>query len=392
MTTELRDYAGASVPTTLSGPITDSDTAITIANATGWATGSGGKFFIVVDEGLSTEEHIKILSRSGTSLTVASSGRGADGTTAVAHALGASVRAVFTANDATLLNQHAANTTLDDHTQYVHNTVARTVSADHDFVGDPTFTGTPEFTGNPLFTGTPHFTGTPTFDHMGTTADLVAISGTTASAGESLRPMRSDARLALTDTFLNDIRWLRGEIKTVIGSASAPAGSVELLGQTGFSKTAYPGTWADYQGTAAIETGPTTFSLIDGRGYALVGAGAGGAHGVAEKYGSDTHTMTQAELFPHTHTFSGTAHGHTATSPPHAHGIPRAGGGSYSAGATNYVPNNSGGTDQSPSFDATVSVSVANTTAGGTNSTTGGGTPFSVVQASIGVRLFIRLY
>ena len=45
----------------------------------------------------------------------------------------------------------------DDHTQYVHNTTARTVSAAHTFSGNLAVTGQPTFSGNALFTGVPVF-------------------------------------------------------------------------------------------------------------------------------------------------------------------------------------------------------------------------------------------
>lgn len=402
MTTELRDYAGAAVPTTLAGPITDADTAITIANATGWKTGSGGTFFIVVDPGLSTEEHIKIVTRSGTALTVATSGRGADNTTAVAHALGAVVQAVFTADDATLLNQHAANEALDDHTQYVHNTNARTVSADHDFTGNPTFSGTPNFSGDPTFVGTPHFTGTPTFDHMGETADLVSISGETANGGTSAKPMRADAQLAITDKLLNDIRWFSGEIKFSISNGAAPSGGVELLGQTGLSKVTYAGTWADYQGIAAVEIDATTFRLIDGRGLNPVGAGSGGSHNVGDVFGADTATLTTTELPTHNHSFAGSAHTHTTSETAHHHG--GSGGIQFVNGSVAHstIYSNAGSdSDHSPAYnlsatpntaDASTGLSVNAATATGTIGNNGSGSAFSIVQRSIGVRMFVRLY
>lgn len=87
---ERRDFAGAAAETTLNGSITDSSTSITISSGTGWPTGSQGKFFAVIDPGLSTEEKVLCTARSGTSLTTVS--RGQDGTTAQAHSSGATIR------------------------------------------------------------------------------------------------------------------------------------------------------------------------------------------------------------------------------------------------------------------------------------------------------------
>jgi len=396
MTTEARDYAGIAVPTKLAGPINETDIAITIVNATGWASGSNGKFFIVVDEGLSNEEHIKILSRSGTALTVATSGRGADGTTAVAHGIGADVKAVFTADDAQMLNNHLVKTTQDDHSQYVHNSIARSIDADHDFTGDPTFSGVPNFSGNPTFGGAPHFVGTPDFEHMGETGDLVAIDTGAANGGTSPKPMRADAKLALTSAAIMDIRWFPGEIKQGVSSSSAPPGGIELLGQTGLSKLTYPGTWADYQGTAAIEVDATTFRLIDGRGVALVGAGTGGDHAVGEIYGSDEVTLSVDNLAVHAHSVS---FSHNVTDAQHHHD--GAAGLQYlmKANSSTLYTNSGANTDHSPAFNVTATPSTTNNSSGisvadhsGNTGSAGNNVPVSVVQRSLGVRLFIRAH
>lgn len=95
-----RDFAGAAPATTLSSDITASSTTISVADGTGYPTGSGGNFFIVVDRGLSTEEKILCSSRSGNTFTVvATTGRGADETSASAHSSGAAVEHPGTKTD-----------------------------------------------------------------------------------------------------------------------------------------------------------------------------------------------------------------------------------------------------------------------------------------------------
>ena len=92
-----RDFAGGAAETTLNGSITDSSSSISITSSTGWPSGSAGKFYAVIDPGLSTEEKVLVTSRSGTTLSTVS--RGQDGTTAVAHSSGATIRHCVSAVD-----------------------------------------------------------------------------------------------------------------------------------------------------------------------------------------------------------------------------------------------------------------------------------------------------
>jgi hypothetical protein len=131
MAYEQRDYAGASVQTTLTSGISATDTSIIIDDSTGWPSGgAAGPFFVVVDRGLAGEEKIEVQSRTGTTLTVASAlKRGADDTSAATHAAGASISHTFTAQDARESNAHIANTGLDHHTQYLNS--ARHAAVSH---------------------------------------------------------------------------------------------------------------------------------------------------------------------------------------------------------------------------------------------------------------------
>jgi hypothetical protein len=142
---ERREYTGGAAPTELSSGISALDMNLSIVVSAGWPTGATGPFVLVIDSGLSTEEKIKCSARSGGNVTVVT--RGFDGTTAAAHSAGATVKHVLSANDIDLLNTHAATTTHDDHTQYVHNDNDRTITADHTFSGAPVFSGVPVFNG-----------------------------------------------------------------------------------------------------------------------------------------------------------------------------------------------------------------------------------------------------
>lgn len=99
MAYERRDYAGGAAETTITAGINASDTTITIASASGWPSGTNGPFAVVIDDGTANEEKVLIQSRTGTTLTVASSGRGYDGTSAASHSLGATIKHCLTAKD-----------------------------------------------------------------------------------------------------------------------------------------------------------------------------------------------------------------------------------------------------------------------------------------------------
>lgn len=98
-------HSGAAVLTELQEPMTASSPNIfEVADATGWPTTDDGPVYIVIDRGTALEEKVLIAQIEGTSLTV--SRRGADDTTAVGHAAGATVEHVFTAIEADEANSH----------------------------------------------------------------------------------------------------------------------------------------------------------------------------------------------------------------------------------------------------------------------------------------------
>lgn len=115
----IRDYTGAAKPTTLFPGITATDTSFTVADGTGYPLGgAAGNFVITIDVGRAAEEKILCSARSGNSFTVATGGRGWDGTTAAAHDSQAPVQHTYSATDAREANAHVNDTTGDPHPQY----------------------------------------------------------------------------------------------------------------------------------------------------------------------------------------------------------------------------------------------------------------------------------
>ncbi|RMH67398.1 MAG: hypothetical protein D6683_17900, partial [Actinomyces sp.] len=115
-----REYAGGAVETTLGADITSSSTTLTVADGSTFPTGAVGPFVIDIDAGTASYEKLLVTSRTGNTLTLASSAdRGFDGTTATAHTANAKVRHVLAAVDLDEVNAHAFDTSRDDHTQYL---------------------------------------------------------------------------------------------------------------------------------------------------------------------------------------------------------------------------------------------------------------------------------
>lgn len=103
-----RSYNGGAEATTVANGIGIADGSCTIASATGWPSGSGGHFFVDVDKGLPTEEKIECSGLVATLLTFASSGRGADGSTAFAHGANCTISVCHVAQDDDEANQVVA--------------------------------------------------------------------------------------------------------------------------------------------------------------------------------------------------------------------------------------------------------------------------------------------
>lgn len=109
MTMPTRRQYQAGKVTTLTNPMTDVATSFTIADATNWPDGSTGNFWVTVDPNTASEERILCSSRSSTTVTVASGGRGKDGTIAIAHANAAVVWPSWSAQDADEANAHVSS-------------------------------------------------------------------------------------------------------------------------------------------------------------------------------------------------------------------------------------------------------------------------------------------
>lgn len=101
-------FTNAPVVTTLAAPVSASDTSFTISVSTNWPASASENFWVTIGAGTATEERILCSGTSGTTVTVATSGRGQDGTSAQAHNQGDSVWVSWSATDADEANAHVS--------------------------------------------------------------------------------------------------------------------------------------------------------------------------------------------------------------------------------------------------------------------------------------------
>ena len=83
-----KQYVGGAIQTTISAGISDVDASVSIASTAGWPLETATPFCVTIDPNNAAEETL-LVTRSGSTLTVVE--RGYDGTTAVAHTVGANI-------------------------------------------------------------------------------------------------------------------------------------------------------------------------------------------------------------------------------------------------------------------------------------------------------------
>lgn len=127
---ERLSHVGAAVPTALQTGIGTTDTTCTVVLDTGWPTASASPFYVVVDQGNPQEEKMLITQNNAGTLTIGT--RGADNTVALTHQAGAPIEVCWSADEADEANQHYADTTIDNHTQYL-NTARHDITTRHTF-------------------------------------------------------------------------------------------------------------------------------------------------------------------------------------------------------------------------------------------------------------------
>jgi hypothetical protein len=206
MTLQRITHAGAAPTTGVATGFSSSATSFSIVSGTGYPTGSGGDFVLKVDGGTASEEKILCSSLSGTTVAVASGGRGWDNTTAASHGTGTTnVEHCYTAAEADDNNDHIYTTTRDDHIQY-----ART-------------DGTRAITGAQIFDSTIQVVGAATCDGN------LTVDGTFVLGGVSATRIGGETDAAWTaPTLLNS--WALQGAPYMIAGYRKVGGRVHLRG------------------------------------------------------------------------------------------------------------------------------------------------------------------
>ena len=159
-----RNYSNTAVDTTLVGAITNSQTSITVASASGFP--ASFPYSLVIDEATVSEEVVEVSAAIGTTLTVS---RGKDGTTGVSHLSGATVHHSVTARDLQEPQDHIAASTnvhgLSGGAAVVGNSSTQTLT-------NKTMSGS-----NNTFTNLPAANVTGTFGSVTTSGNLSAVDG-----------------------------------------------------------------------------------------------------------------------------------------------------------------------------------------------------------------------
>ena len=257
-----REYK-AGRPTTLTGGgLAIGGNSFTIANNTNWPTGADNPFWVTIDGGESNEERVLCSARSGSTVTVAASGRGKDTTTESNHASGASVWPSWSATDADEANEHINLTT------GVHGYTA--TAAEINILDGATLS----------------------------TAELNILDGVTASTAE-LNIL--DGVVAST-TELNYVDGVTSAIQTQINT-NTPVGTIVMYGGT-----TNPTGWLLCNGQATPN--PSALrdlvgaNVPDLMGRAPIGYGTSADTSnvptarttIGAKTGAETHTLTHAQI------------------------------------------------------------------------------------------------
>ena len=185
-------------------------------------------------------------------------------------------------------------------------------------------------------------------------------------------------------------------------AATEPNDAWKLLNGQTLLRDDYPdlyGVLSASLGGNLVETA-TTFDLPDVTGRMPIGIGGGNA--LADMFGANSVTISEAQLpshshtvtdAGHTHTFTGTPHSHAITDPEHAHGgvlEPGTSGGFTGSGDADYPAS----TDTAPT-----GITVDGATAAGTNSNegtgisiaaTGGGEAVDITPKGFGTNWLIK--
>ena len=268
---QRREYTSGR-PTTLASPFAIGAGTFTIADdgsEVTWPTGADHPFWVTIDADTAQEERVLCSGRSVRVVTIASGGRGQDGTSESNHSAGATVWPSWSATDADESNEHINLTT------GVHGYSA--TAAEINILDGATLS----------------------------TAELNILDGVTATTAE----------LNYTDGVTSPIQTqinTNTPVGTIVmyGGTSNPTGWLLCNGQSTAGYTALAAVVGanvpDLMGRVPMGYGDSADNTPVPSAYGTIGA----------KFGAETVTLTSAQIPGHTHPVSITDPGHAHTIDP----------------------------------------------------------------------------
>ena len=238
-----RYYSATAQDTTLTSAATNSSTSIVVAATTGYPISY--PFILALDYNTSAEELVAVTNASGLTLTVT---RAYNGTTAQAHAVGAVVRHVITAQDLTDAQTHYGTTL----TAGAHGVTGALAT----FLGTSTSANLAALVSDETGSGSLVFGTAPTI-----------TIGINAQTGTTYTPVLADAAKLVT---LNN----SGAITLTVPAGVFSAGQIINIQQTGAGQVTVQGDGtstvtgtgtklrAQYSAATIVCTGTNTFTLI----------------------------------------------------------------------------------------------------------------------------------
>ena len=234
-----RNYSSAAVATTLTGGITSSATTLTVSSTTGYPA---APFTIIVDSDTASEEVMEVTAVAGTTFTVT---RGVDGTTAVEHGAGASVRHGVSARDFrepnTFINTPIPNGSLANSSITINGTpvsLGGTATT-----GDVTLTGSQTLTNktltSPVING-----GTVSAVTLTSPEETVTVSATAATGTVNFDASTQTVLFYTTNASANFTLNVRGNSSTTLSSILPVGASITVVflntnGTTAYYPTAF---------------------------------------------------------------------------------------------------------------------------------------------------------
>jgi hypothetical protein len=181
-------YSNVAQQTTLAGNVSAGATTVNVGATTGFPPSF--PYTLALDYGAATEELVSVTAAAGTALTVV---RGYGGTSAQSHSLGAVVRHVYDATDATAFRTHEAATAAvhgvtgtlvgTSDTQTLTNKTLSGGTLTGSFTGSPTLSGAVTLSGGGTLNGT--FAGTPTFSGNLNFTSGFTVSGSSGASSSA---------------------------------------------------------------------------------------------------------------------------------------------------------------------------------------------------------------